>query len=90
MVDRLIVRGAVGTKVYSQPNRPVCLVVCSVIRGSVDIWLGSNAVTGSVPDLHFGQTNRPEWVSIPSGQYEFTVLASGPGETQASIILGGP
>jgi len=90
LVERVIVYGANGTAVRCQPGRLVSMVLCSVKRGAVDVFLGSNNV-GLVPDLHFGQTNRPEWVPIPTGEYEFCLVASDPNQTtQASVIFGGP
>ena len=91
LVDRTILQGSFGAQRRMQPNRRVSMVLCSVKSGAVDIYFGSFADTGQVPDLHFGQVNKPEWVPIPCGQYEFVLVASDPlNTTEASVILGGP
>jgi len=91
LVDKTIIQGSFGTQRRLQPNRRVSLVVCSVKCGAVDLYFGSFADPAAVPDLHFGQTNKPEWTPIPCGQYEFVIVASDPnGHTEASVILGGP
>jgi len=92
MVERVIVQGPPGASQTVQPNREVCLIVCSVKQGGVDVFFGSGPTGGRLaPDLHFGQSNRPVCVPIPCGQYEFTVVALGPDSlVLASVIFGGP
>ena len=90
LLERVIVYGANGTTIRVSPNRPVSLIVCSVKIGAVAVWFGSNAL-GLVPDLWFGQVNRPVALPIPCGQYEFLVVASDPfNATQATVTFGGP
>ena len=90
LVDTVKVSGAIGKSYQVRPNRPVCLIVCSVKQGSVDIFFGTSA-EGAVPELHFGQTNKPEPIPIPLMQGEFTVVCSSASvNTLACVIFGGP
>jgi hypothetical protein len=91
LVDKTTIEGAGGITKLLRPNRRVSLIVCSVKQGAIDVYFGSSPEINSVPDLHFGQTNRPVPVPIPCGQYEFSIVCADPlNNTQASVILGGP
>lgn len=90
LVDSRKVTGVYGTSYQVRPNRRVSLIICSVKQGAVEVWFGTQAL-GSVPDLWFGQTNRPVQVDIPEGQYEFTLVAADANvSTLANVIFGGP
>lgn len=91
LVDKTTIQGARGVIKLLRPNRRVSLIVCSVKQGAIDIYFGSSPEINSVPDLHFGQTNRPVSVPIPCGQYEFSIVCADPlNDNQGSVILGGP
>ena len=91
LIDTVMVSGVNGTQVRRQPNRRVSFIVASVKCGAVDVFFGSMAIEGATPHLHFGQTNRPEPIPIPCGQYEFVFLVSDPvNPTEACFLLGGP
>lgn len=91
LVDRTTIEGARGVTKLLRPNRRVSLIVCSVKTGAIDIYFGSSPEINSVPDLHFGQTNRPIPVPIPCGQYEFSIVCADTlNNTRGSVILGGP
>jgi hypothetical protein len=91
MLERIIVHGAQGVSVLSQPNRLVTMILCSVQQGAVSVYFGSNPVLSAPPDLYFAITGLPWWVPVPAGQYEFTMVADDPtGVTKAVVILGGP
>lgn len=91
LVDKVTIQGARGVIRFLRPNRRVSLIVCSVKQGAIDVYFGSSPEIDAVPDLHFGQTNRPVCVPIPCGQYEFSIVCADPLNTnQGSVILGGP
>lgn len=93
LIEKVYVQGALGAFLTTQPNRAVSMILCSVKQGAVDIFFGSYGDGDGrlVPDLHFGQTNRPVWVPLPCQQYEFTIVAADAQQvTYASVIFGGP
>lgn len=91
LLESAIVYGAPGKAITVQPNRPVTWLLVSVCQGGVDIYIGATA-GGLVPHYHFGQTNKPEWVPVPTGQYCFTLVAVGPPTTVTAMVhfLGPP
>lgn len=91
LVDTVTISGVKGTQVRRIPNRRVSLIVASVKNGAVDVFFGSMAIEDAIPHLHFGQTNRPEPVPIPCGQYEFVFVSSDTNNpASACFLLGGP
>lgn len=85
-LDRAVINGPQGTTTISHVNVPINAILCSVKSGAVDLWFGAfGKDVGSAPDLHFGQTNAPVWVPIPTGQYEFTLVAAGAGTNVATV-----
>ena len=81
------------TQKLMQLQRPISIIIVSVTQGSVDIWFGNcRGQLPATPDLHFGQTNRPEWVPVPLQITDLTLRASGnAGQTVvATVIVGGP
>ena len=95
LLERVMIDGKAGDEPTPvAPNRPVSVLLVSVKQGAIDIHLGSGGAAGlgRVPHLHFGQTNRPEWVPIFCGQYEFLIAPVGNAgqAVQASIFFGGP
>lgn len=89
-VERIIWQPNTVRVVYLQ--RQSNLLICSVTQGAVDIWLGDySSGLPAAPDLHFGQTNKPEWVPLPCGLRELTIKASGAvNPNLACVIIGGP
>lgn len=80
LLDKVTFQDAPGTVKVLQPNRQASFLVVSVTEGGVDIYFqGNSGGLPLTPDLHFGQTNKPEVVPIPCGQMEFACVAIGPG-----------
>jgi hypothetical protein len=92
LVEKVYLDGVQGTEKPVNPNREVSCILVSVTQGAVDIFLGGARAGRRVPDLHYGQTNKPEWTPIPCGMYEFTLVAAGnPGQPiLACVWFGGP
>ena len=97
LLDTVIFQDIVGSQGairLIQHQRPINLLIVSVLQGGVNIYFGdyTSLQLPLTPHLHFGQTNTPEWLPIPEGWHTLTAVAVGNSGQQvlASIICGGP
>ena len=83
-----------GTTGRIEVPRDATVLVVSVKKGSLDIWLGeAGGSPPVVPEFHFGQTNRPEWVPLPNLVTVITWRAENVNVDEpvvAHLILEGP
>lgn len=84
--------GPAGEMHPFQSTRKMVGLLVSVKLGALDIYAGTGFQANTlprVPHLHFGQTNKPEWVPLPVGIHNFTAVSSGIGNNQACILVEG-
>lgn len=87
--ERVLIPPIIGARVQYQPsNRELSQIVASVQAGGVNVWFGIVDGQGT-PDLHFGQTNAPVWVPLPSGTTSLTLVALGPATPAVTVLVGG-
>lgn len=90
LYERYYVVGPSGTKQIVQVNRPISLICVSVTFGAIDLFFGGDPAGRLVPDYHFGQTNKPEWVPYTGAPGDVCIYASGYGTNLACVMFGGP
>jgi len=78
LAEKRQVYGPLGTREVWQPTLQVSALLVSVKSGAVDIFYGGGGDGRLVPDLHFGQTNRPVWVPYTGGAGDFELVAADP------------